>query len=570
MQAPSPYSQAALQRAQLLQLAWPPMLPQSPERVSPVPVHLRTEELHEARALAAFRLQAAPPDAARSSALRVTAATSTTTSTTTVSPTHSTSSPSMALPVPDHGASRKRKAESQDPDEQIGMPTAEELQEAEVAQPAAPDAETVKDENRRMFEQLCRAQKSNRRSWLPARLTYILSQCGHLDPPNSDLMTILALEAGGPRMSPSDLETILTQVLALRYPASADDGYCGDPMRIDLVRAHTLGWRDWAAGGKAAGPLALTPADGVLVKPQPHELVRAPLYDWAIEELCYGLGRALAHPQVLPHHVAAIERVLAASRLSPARRDRMHDMLLIRSRPAQRDDKGTVQVSQREVDKTQAVDKALLAEPPGRLVTTLVAERLELGLDPGWSDGERLRQLPPQAAHEGLDEALERWLAAARKEGDQALYRAALAGIDDLCRQGHRLGRSAGYALRYLLRVAGGKMLSSTVFADRLRLILDHYQDWKPDPHLADSKSATDAHPIDDLVRSLGVGTALSLIQPGNLPVLSLNKRAAAREILDERPGLDPQLRSRLASLLCLSAQSSPPQLAAETGTRDG
>lgn len=462
-----------------------PMLPPSPRGLSPLPIHSSLEEVHEIRALAAFRLQAVAPSMARSSALDV-------------------SSP------------RKRKAESQDPGEQVGMPDPG----TEQATPVDPALARAQD--RRMWDRLSHALRHERVTSMVARLGELLRRSNRLDQPNTDLMCLLAMEAKGPRMSLGDLEAIFRSTVRLRNEA---------------------GWQN----------------------------------EVAVLELCYGLAKALHAPRLQPAHAQVIEQVLAGSGLPLLRQAEILDVMHLRRRPcgsalSPDSTEGSVDRKARshdevpaggeaakraehKADEIRAAKTLLPAGPPGcDLVDALVEEILELDLDlpSDWlreSDGKRST---------GLDDAIKRWLTPARQAGQAALDKALGDAIRNVCQDGHRLGHHARQTLRYLVGVAGGPSLSAAHFGKILGRIVDHQGDRQTAPSRQDTQSSEGFSPVESLAYGLGQAVSEKL-RPGGRPLLTSNKHLAAREVLRGRPGLPPALAQRLAQVLGLKEPLAAP-----------
>lgn len=469
---------------------WPPMLPASPRGLSPLPIDVSPEDEHQARALAARKLQAAHPGAARSSALQG-------------DRDAQARSDDKAAAA---SASRKRKAQGQDPDEEIGMPTAEEL--AAASHPATVDLDkaAAKARDRQMWERLSHSLRPQLSTWLPRRLTEILRASSRLDQPNAEVMYVLAMDARGPRMSVPDFEALLRLIVSLRDAT-------GRPLDIPLL------------------------------------------------ELCHGLAKALHAPGLHPAHGEAIERVLAASDLGPAQRAAAREVMHLRMRPCEAPGRPG---EHKALPIHEARMDALAGPEEGSLVDALVEEILDMDLDrlgeqwrsvtnpnaPGPS-ASRQRATLMRRPSDLLEDAIRRWLAPFRGAGQASRDRAVAGAIDALCQQGHRLGPQARHAMRFLVDQAGGPLMPAQQFRKLLGQIIDHQAAWEPDPLGPAPQAGESFSPLENLAWGLGQGVSESQRADG-LPVLTTNKGRAARELLRERPGLQPAQAQRLAQLLGL------------------
>lgn len=446
----------------------------------------------------------------------------------------------------DDGASRKRKAESQEVDtSQDAAPAATGPQREPESEPdyLLPDPPAPDRSDRKGLppDTQPTPPQATLQEVAEALCAQMLKGSFSFAQDNEQMMARFIPLADGGSITPQTLYQVVGHLLTLRPPADPGDASDflaapeRDPMMRDLKRGLT------------------TTGNGLRLPPDLHgnealrinKVAAAPLYEQRLLEFLRGIGRALGGEQMAVDYRMAIEAALRKRGGPPHRVDCLREAVLLRDTqvlPPSAADQALAE-SQRLVAH---VSREVLPTLPDEATLTdvLIAENLEMDSD--WSYG-GLRMEGERS--QGWQAAIGRWLAPAKAEGRQALRAACRRGMADLIRQGDRLGRLAVHGVRGLVMVSGGNALGKTEFVNLLVPMLDHYERHTPPATTALATGPAPTHPVWYLCRGLALGMAL---QDQGMLVMPLEFRVAARQALQEHPQLTAPARKMLADALGL------------------
>lgn len=461
-------------------------------------------------------------------------------------PLPSSSVTSSQAAVKDEGASRKRKAESQEVDTSHDtLLAAASLQREPEPEPdyLLPDPPTPDRRDRKGPPPDTRptSPPMSLQEMADALCLKMLKGSFSFAQDNEQMMARFIGKLDGGKIMPQTLYQVVGHLLTLRAPADPGDASDfeaapeRDPVMRDLKRALT------ATGNGLRLPPDLYASEALTV----NKLATLPLYEQRLLEFLRGIGHALGGERMAVDYRLAIEAALRKRGGSPHRVDCLREAVLLRDTqaPASSAVEQALEESQRLVAHVTREVLPILSDEAS-LTQALIAENLEMGSD--WSyGGPRIEGERSQ----GWQLAIGRWLAPAKAEGKQALRTACRHGMADLIRNADRLGRLAVHGVRGLVTVSGGNGLGTTEFVNLLVPMLDHYELHTPDPRTALATDHAPTHPVWYLCRGLALGMALQ--EQGSL-VMPLEFRVAARQALQEHPQLTAPARKMLADALGL------------------